>query len=349
LFPKDEMARRFPGDPGRQQWSGATRPEWTGGRLAHYRVREQIGSGGMGVVVRADDTRLQRAVALKFLSPALTRDPVAKERFLKEARAASAFDHPNIATVYELGESADGQLFLVMAYYDGETLQAKLGSGPRPVQEAILLADQIAAGLSQAHQRGIVHRDIKPSNLMITVGGIVKILDFGIAKLAGQEGLTREGIVVGTLNYMSPEQARGGEVDQRTDIWSLGVVLYTMLAGRQPFRGENDRLLVQAILHQPPEPLRSVRQEIPAELERLVERMLAKDPARRPGTMEEVRASLEFSKGSREIPQDRIETRLVHRRGRAAARAAAAILAAGLAACALAFALWPMHGHRGVA
>jgi serine/threonine-protein kinase len=297
----------------------------------------------MGLVFRADDTRLLRIVALKFLPPTLTRNPVAKERFLKEARAASALDHPNIATVYEMGESADGQLFLAMACYDGETIEAKIARGPLPVDEAVLLAAQVAAGLSRAHQRGIVHRDIKPSNLITTADGIVKILDFGIAKLAGQEGLTREGTILGTLTYMSPEQALGKEVDHRTDIWSLGVVLYSMLAGHPPFRGENDRLLIHAILVRQPEPLRSVRPEVPAELERLVQRMLAKDPAERPETMTEVHAGLGFSSVSREIPQERTAPRPVRRWRWWAAGSAAALLVAGLAA----FTLWPVHG-RGV-
>ncbi|MEA2692129.1 MAG: eukaryotic-like serine/threonine-protein kinase, partial [Acidobacteriota bacterium] len=339
----DETTLRFPGDPDEVRPCADTMPpQWTGSSVAQYRILEQIGSGGMGRVFRAEDTRLLRTVALKFLPPALTRDPVAKGRFLKEAQAASALDHPNIATVHELGESADGQLFLAMACYDGETLRARIERGPLPVHEAALLAAQVAAGLSRAHQRGIVHRDIKPSNLMVTPDGIVKILDFGIAKLMGQEGLTREGLILGTLAYMSPEQASGREIDHRTDIWSLGVVLYAMLAGHPPFRGESDRLLVDGILHRQPEPLRRVRPEVPAELERLVGRMLAKDPAERPETMDEVRAGLGVSSVALEISTRRLAPRRARRWGRWAAGTAAAILVAGLAA----FAPRPAPGRR---
>jgi serine/threonine protein kinase/tetratricopeptide (TPR) repeat protein len=338
----DETTDRFPRDPGaKRKRGGAAPPGWAGSSVAHYRILEQIGSGGMGVVFRAEDTRLLRTVALKFLPPPLTSDPVAKERFLKEAQAASALDHPNISTVYEFGESAEGQLFLAMACYNGETLKSKIERGPLPVGEAVLLASQVAAGLSQAHSRGIVHRDIKPSNLMVTAGGIVKILDFGIAKLAGREGLTREGLIIGTLDYMSPEQASGREIDPRTDIWSLGVVLYTMLTGYPPFRGENDRLLVDAILHRQPEPLKSLRPEVPARLERLVERMLAKDPDERPQTMDEVCTGLDVSSSLSEISMQRFTPRPVAPWRYWAIGAAIVALVAGLAA----FTLRPVAGH----
>jgi TolB-like protein/Flp pilus assembly protein TadD len=329
--PGEERRRTSAGDIGARGWSGSS--------VAHYRIFEQIGSGGMGLVFRAEDIRLLRTVALKFLPPSLTLDPLAKERFLKEAQAASALDHPNIATVHELGESDDGQLFLAMACYDdGETLQARLDRGPLPVDEAVLFAAQIAAGLSRAHQRGIVHRDIKPSNLIVTADGIVKILDFGIAKLAGQEVLARDGMILGTLAYMSPEQASGREVDPRTDVWSLGVVLYAMLAGQPPFLGEDDRQLVEAIFYRQPEPLRSVRPEVPAELERLVERMLAKSPAERPESMAEVRSALGVSSVSLELAIERPAPGRARRVLQAwpwAAGIAAAVLGAGLGAFAL--------------
>ena len=192
----------------------------------------------MGVVYRAEDTHLGRTVALKFLPPALTPDPQAKARFLREARAAAALDHPNICTIYEAGETADGQLYLAMACYEGETLRRRLERGPLPVAEALHVAVQVARGLAKAHRHGIVHRDIKPSNLMITADGIAKILDFGIAQLPDQ---TLSGPPLGTPGYMSPEQARGGEVDARSDIWSLGVALWEMLTGRRPGAGELPR------------------------------------------------------------------------------------------------------------
>ncbi len=190
-----------------------------------YRISGLVGTGGMGVVYRAEDTLLGRAVALKFLHPALTPNPQAKARFLAEARAASALDHPNVCTIYEVGETAEGQLFLAMAYYEGETLKERLARGPLPVAEALSIALQAARGLAKAHHHGIVHRDIKPANLMLTTDGIVKILDFGIARLPDQ---TQSGPLLGTPGYMSPEQARFGAVDARSDVWSLGVVLREM-------------------------------------------------------------------------------------------------------------------------
>jgi Tol biopolymer transport system component len=262
-----------------------------------YRILERLGGGGMGIVYRAEDTRLGRLVALKFLPPELTRDPVAKARFQQEARAASALDHTNICTIYEVGETADEQLYLAMPCYDGETLRRRMERGPLPIEEAADIACQVARGLAKAHRQGIVHRDIKPANLILTTDGVVKILDFGIAKLAGEVGLTRTGSVVGTPAYMSPEQMRGEEVDARTDLWSLGVVLYEMLAGRRPFPGEHESVVRQAILGQQPEPISRVRPEVPAELARLVDGLLAKQPAARTGSAEEAAAELRVISG----------------------------------------------------
>ena len=249
--------------------------------LAHYRILELAGGGGMGVVYKAEDLRLARTVALKFLPPELTRDPDAKSRFLQEARAASALDHPNICTIHEVGETDDGQLYLAMPFYDGETLRKRIERGPLPIDEAVDIAEQIARGLAKAHRGGIVHRDIKPANLMVTSDGVVKILDFGLAKLAGAAAITRTGSSVGTPAYMSPEQSRGEEVDHRTDLWSLGVVLYEMVAGRRPFRGEHEQAILYSLLHEEPKPLAELRPEAPPELERIVEGLLAKDPAQR--------------------------------------------------------------------
>ena len=210
----------------------------------------------MGVVYTAHDPRLKRQVAIKLLTADLTPDETAKQRFLQEAQAASALDHSNICTIYEINEADDGQLYLVMAYYAGETLKQRIERGPLAVDEAVDIATQVGLGLSKAHAAGIVHRDIKPANLIVTADGTVKILDFGLAKLAGTEGVTQTGTTVGTVAYMSPEQARGEEVDHRTDIWSLGVVLYEMLAGEPPFRGENLLALSGAIQQDQPPLLR---------------------------------------------------------------------------------------------
>jgi Tol biopolymer transport system component len=275
--------------PARQRASPAD--PMIGREVDHYRITGHLGGGGMGVVYSAEDSRLQRTVALKFLPPALTRDPVAKSRFLQEARAASALDHPNVCTVYDVGETADDRLYLAMPAYDGETVRQKIERGPLPVEEAVDIARQAAQGLAKAHRQGIVHRDVKPANLMVTADGIVKILDFGLAKLAGAMGLTRSGLCVGTPTYMSPEQAQG-EVDHRTDLWSLGVVLYEMLAGRAPFQAESDPEIVHAVLHEEPAPLRRFRPDAPAELERIVARLLRKKLADRYPSAEPLLADL---------------------------------------------------------
>ncbi len=257
-----------------------------GRTLAHYRVLEYIGGGGMGVVYKAEDLRLARSVALKFLPPELTRDAEAKARFLQEARAASGLDHPNICTIHEVGETDDGRLYLAMPSYDGETLRRRIERGPLAIEEAIDIAEQIARGLAKAHRGGIVHRDIKPANLIVTDDGVVKILDFGLAKLVGAAAITRTGSSVGTPAYMSPEQARGEDVDHRTDLWSFGVVLYEMVAGRRPFRGDHDQAVLYGILNEAPKPLSEVRPEAPPELGRIIDGLLSKDAADRYPTAE---------------------------------------------------------------
>ena len=248
----------------------------SGTQLGPYEIVSQLGSGGMGVVYEAKDPRLKRTVAIKLLPPDLTKDATAKQRFLQEAQAASALDHPNICTIYEINETDDGQLYLVMAHYEGETLKERIERGPLVLDDAIDIATQVGQGLAKAHAAGIVHRDIKPANLIVTTDGTVKILDFGLAKLTGTVGVTKTGTTIGTVVYMSPEQARGHDVNQRTDIWSLGVVLYEMVAGRPPFQREHGDALVHAILREAPTALTGLRTGIPLDLERVVTRALSK-------------------------------------------------------------------------
>jgi serine/threonine protein kinase/tetratricopeptide (TPR) repeat protein/TolB-like protein len=256
-----------------------------------YRILEHLGGGGMGIVYRAEHVRLGRVVALKLLPPELNRDPLAKARFLQEARTASALDHPNLCTIYDVGETEGLELYIAMPCYEGETLRERIERGPLPVADLVDIAGQIAAGLAKAHQKGIVHRDIKPANLMITTEGMVKILDFGIAKLTGQTALTREGSVVGTLAYMAPEQMRGEPVDARTDLWALGAVIYEMAAGRRAFPAEHDAAVRVAILHGEPEPLARLRPGT-ERLDAIVSRLLAKNPDNRPASAETVAADL---------------------------------------------------------
>jgi tRNA A-37 threonylcarbamoyl transferase component Bud32/tetratricopeptide (TPR) repeat protein/TolB-like protein len=268
-----------------------------GETVSHYRIIERIGAGGMGVVYKARDLRLDRNVALKFISPRLSEDDVARARLLTEAKAASSLDHPNIAVVHEIGEAAAGGLFIAMGWYEGETLREKLRRGPLPVDEAVGIAGQLAGALAAAHRAGIVHRDVKPSNVVITASGVPKLLDFGIARLAGAE-LTTDGSTRGTVAYMSPEQARGGSIDHRTDLWSLGVVLYEMLAGRRPFGGEGEQATIYAIREDDPISLASLRPDVSPLLAGAVERCLEKEPAARYQGAEALLADLEAREGS---------------------------------------------------
>jgi serine/threonine protein kinase/tetratricopeptide (TPR) repeat protein len=252
-----------------------------GQTISHYRVTEKLGAGGMGVVYKAVDTRLDRTVALKFLPHDSTGDPEAKARFIHEAKAASALDHPNVCNIHEIDETGDERLFLVMACYEGETLQERIARGPLPMADALDIARQVADGLSAAHEKGIVHRDLKPANIFLTSDGLVKILDFGLAKLKELTQLTRAGTTLGTAHYMSPEQASGRGTDLRSDLWSLGVVFYEMVSGRVPFLGDHEQAIIYAILNQAPDPLTGLRTGVPLELERIITKCLAKDTGER--------------------------------------------------------------------
>ena len=262
-----------------------------GRQVAHYRIDEFLGRGGMGVVYKAWDTRLDRPVALKFVTPHLSRDDDARKNLLAEAKVA-ALDHPCIAVVYEIGETDAGQLFIAMAYVEGRTLRELMDAGPLPVEEAVALARQIAQGLLAAHRRRIVHRDVKPSNVLVTPAGDVKLVDFGIAKAMGAD-LPKNGATPGTVAYMSPEQTLGDDVDHRSDIWSLGVVLYELLGGRRPFRGKGAPALIHAIRHDEPEPIGNLRPEAGNVLAKVVMRCLEKDPDGRYRSVEDLLAELD--------------------------------------------------------
>ena len=246
--------------------------------ISHYKITDKLGAGGMGVVYKAQDTKLDRPVALKFLAPHLRRDEEGRKRFEREAKAAAKLDHPNICTVYEIDE-ADGRTFIVMAFLEGRPLSERIDEGPLKLPEALSIAIQMAEGLEAAHEKGITHRDIKPDNVMLMSGsrGLVKLMDFGLAQLAGSSKFTREGTTLGTVNYMSPEQAAGAPTDPRADIWGLGAVLYEMVAGKLPFQGEIDQAVIYAIVNDQPEPLTALRTGVPKELERIVDKCLAKE------------------------------------------------------------------------
>ena len=253
-----------------------------GHRISRYRIVEPLGAGGMGVVYRAVDEQLDRDVAIKLVSPSGAAAPAATARFLREARAAAALDHPNVCGILDVGEDTELGPFLVMPFYAGETLDRRLERGPLGLSEAVELVVGLVAGLTAAHEAGIVHRDLKPSNLLLTPDG-PKILDFGLARPAGDPTLTGTGATLGTLAYMAPEQVRGERVDPRTDLWSLGVVLYEALTGRRPFEGERPATVLHAILHREPEP-----PGLDPALDRLLLACLARDPGDRPSRATEI-------------------------------------------------------------
>jgi class 3 adenylate cyclase len=267
-------------------------PAMTGRTVSHYEIIDKLSDGGMGVVFRARDTRLDRPVALKFLLPQFSYSDVAERRFVMEAKAAAALDHPNICTVHEIGETDDGRLFIAMPLYDGESLKDKLLRGPIVTNDAVEYTCQVCHGLGKAHERGIVHRDIKPTNVLVTGDGLVKVVDFGIAKLADVT-MTGTGGVIGTVSYMSPEQADGAKVDHRSDIFSVGVMLYEMLAGKLPFDGATIPAIMYAIMTSDPEPLESHCPQLPASVAAVARRALQKDPDARYQSIKHMATDLE--------------------------------------------------------
>jgi len=271
-----------------------------GRTVSHYRITRQLGAGGMGVVYEAEDLDLKVTRALKFLPPHNAATDEDRNRLEREARAAAALEHPNICQVHEIGRGGD-QTFIVMSYLEGLTLAERLADQePLPVSEALDIAMQVGKALSRAHEAGVIHRDIKPANIMLTEGGPAVVMDFGLAKVSDLTRVTKTGATLGTAAYMSPEQARGIPVDSRTDVWSIGVVLYEMLTGRQPFGGDHLAAVAYAVQHVEPESPTRVRPEIPIDLERVVERAMAKDPSGRYQTIDEFLADLEAVQAERD-------------------------------------------------
>jgi serine/threonine protein kinase/Flp pilus assembly protein TadD len=247
-----------------------------GSKILHYKIVEKLGEGGMGVVYKAEDSKLRRDVAIKFLPNYITKSKEERIRFENEAQAAASLNHPNIATIHAI-EEADNQIFIVMEYINGPELKEKMGAGEITLESSLSIIEQVASGLNAAHQKGIVHRDIKSSNIMLTKSGQVKIMDFGLAKVRGTSQITKIGTTIGTAAYMSPEQAQGEKADHRADIWAMGVIFYEMLTGQLPFKGEFEQAIIYSILNVEPELVTTLKPEIPAKLAQITKKMLSKN------------------------------------------------------------------------
>lgn len=278
-----------------------------GSQISHYRLVAKLGGGSIGVVYRAEDTRDGREVAFKFLPFDLRDDQVARDAFVDEAQASSSIEHPNICTIHDIGNADDGRMFVAMTLYDGETLKQRLDGGALPLDEALRIVRGIADGLAAAHDRGIVHRDVKPGNIMLTEDGGVRIVDFGLARVVsqGQPGLTQIGASMGTPTYMSPEQTLGDPVDERSDVWSLGVLFYESLTGQLPFDGPNLPMVIQAIHAKQPKPPSEINSEIPRSLEKIVLACLEKSRDERMASCRELLQALDrFAAGDGEAADE---------------------------------------------
>jgi serine/threonine-protein kinase len=309
-----------------------------GQTISHYKITEKLGEGGMGVVYKAEDSKLRRTVALKF--PPIDKLPSKedKARFVREAQAAAALNHPNICTVHEIDE-ADGHIFIALEFIEGESVKEKVRARPLPVDEALDIAIQVAQGLQLAHQKGVIHRDIKSANLMVTGRGQVKVMDFGLAQMGERGQLTKSGMTLGTPAYMSPEQAQAQPVDRRTDVWSLGVVLYEMLTGQLPFKGEVEAAIAYAVVNLEPEPVTALRSGLPVELDHVIDRALAKKQEERYQHVEEMLVDL------RAVQSGRGAVKSARRSSRRARRAILGAVASAVVALG-AFGVYTFSGSR---
>ncbi len=277
--------------------------------ISHFEITESIGAGGMGVVYKALDKKLNRYVAIKSLANHLSHNPDFRKRFLIEAQAAASLNHPNITTIYETIEQ-DNDAFIVMEFIEGQDLSKKIIHSGLDIKLALDYAIQIAEGLKEAHSKGIVHRDIKCANIIVTNNGHLKIMDFGLAKIAGKSMMTQLGTTIGTINYMSPEQARGDDIDFRTDLWALGIILYEMLAGKLPFKGEYEQAVIYSILNEKPKSILAINKNIPAELDDIINRLLSKLPDDRYSSTDDLLLDLKLMKQSTEtgIPLSQLKS-----------------------------------------